>query len=190
VIWGNGTAGTWVYTATNNGGTNSFSGSAYGQVPGGQDLAVGTYNDTIAATLSYRLTSGGPWLTRPPVNIPVTMTVQAECRVNTFNLSFGNYSPLNATPVNQNGVVNIYCTRGTPATFALDNGANAAGAQKRMASGANRLNYTATLSAGSGTSTSNVTPIGNGIALNGSIPATQDVVPGNYIDTLQVVVNY
>jgi spore coat protein U-like protein len=189
-IWGNGTGGTSTYSWFNFGGTNDYSGSAYGTVPGAQDLAPGAYTDTFQAVLSYRPWGGGATTTLPGVNIVVSMTVQAECRVNTFNLTFGNYDPLAGAALNQNGVVNIYCTRNTPATFALDNGANALGAQKRMASGANRLNYTATLASGSGTATSSLTPIGNGIALNGSIPPSQDVPVGNYVDTLQVVVNY
>jgi spore coat protein U-like protein len=191
-IWGDGTAGTSIYTFFNLFGTNSFSGSAYGQVPGGQDLAPGLYTDTLTVTLSYRPNGGGAWVNRPGVALQVRMTVTAECRASTFNLTFGNYNPLLGTPVNQSTTVQIYCTRTTPATFALDNGANASGAQKRMRvpATANYLNYTATLASAGGTSTSTLVPINNGVTLNGSIPGSQDVNVGNYIDTLQVVVNY
>jgi spore coat protein U-like protein len=192
-IWGDGTGGTGIFTWFNFGGTNNYSGFAYGTVFGGQDLAPGSYSDTIIATLSWRPGiggGGGGWTTLPGVAIPVSMTVPSECRINTFSLSFGNYNPFNAGPVNQSTVVNVYCTRTTPATFALDNGANPLGAQKRMRSGVDYLNYTATLASNSGVSTSSLVPIGNGITLNGSIPASQDAPVGNFVDTLQVIVNY
>ncbi len=189
-IWGDGTAGTGIYTFFNFAGTNNFSGSAYGTVFGAQDLAPGAYSDTITAILAYRPNAGGAWISLPGVSIPISMNVTAECRVNTFNLAFGNYNPLNVAAVNASATLNIYCTRSTPATFSLDNGANASGVQKRMVSGANFLNYTATLASGSGTSTSTLVPIGNGITLNGTIPASQDASIGSYIDTLQVLVNY
>lgn len=189
-VWGDGTAGTFTYVGINFGGTNNYSGSAYGTVPGAQDLAPGVYADTIQAILSYRPWPAGATTTLPGVNIPISMSVTAECRVNTFNLFFPAYSPLSGAATNQNSVVNVYCTRTTPATFALNNGANPLGLQKRMAVGGNFLNYTATLASAAGVSASSLTPIGNGITLNGSIPPGQDVPIGAYIDTLQVVVNY
>lgn len=191
-IWGNNTGGTIVYAATSGGGTTSYSGSAYGNVPGGQDLAPGAYSDSITAILRHRPAGGGAWTTLPGVAIPISMTVSAECRINTFNLTFGAYNPFTVTALPQSTTVNIYCTRSTPATFSLNNGANFLGVQKRMRSGAtaNYLDYTATLASGSGTATSSLVPIGNGIPLNGSIPAAQDATVGAYQDTLQVTVNY
>jgi spore coat protein U-like protein len=189
-IWGDGTAGTSIYAWFNFGGTNNYSGNAYGFVPGGQDLAQGAYSDTITANLRYRPLAGGAWINVPGVAIPISMNVAAECRVNTFNLTFGTYNPFNAAPLNAAGTVQVYCTRNTPVTLALDNGANPSGPQKRMRTGANYLNYSATLAFTTGTSTSSIVPIRNGIALNGTVPPGQDAAPGNYIDTLQVVVNY
>jgi spore coat protein U-like protein len=192
MVWGNATGGTSTYTFVNNGGPNTYSGFAYGQVPGGQDLAPGLYTDTLNVTLSFRPTSGGATTNLAPLGLGIRMTVVAECRADVFNLTFGNYSPLAVGALNQSSQVRIYCTRSTPATFTLNAGANALGAQKRMRSGTLYLDYTATLASGSGTSTSTLVPIGNGINLAGSIPAAQDATASAtpYTDTLQVVINY
>jgi spore coat protein U-like protein len=189
-VWGDGTAGTIQYAFTNTGGPNLYSGSAYGTVPGAQDLAPGVYTDTLAVTMAYRPTGGGAWVSLPPVMLGVRMIVTSECRADTFNLIFGNYDPFSGAALNQSGTVKVYCTKSTPATFSLDNGANPSGAQKRMAVGASFLNYSATLASASGTSTTSLAPIGGGITLNGSVPTAQDVPIGSYIDTLQVLVNY
>jgi spore coat protein U-like protein len=191
-IWGDGTAATFQYAFTNNGGPNTYSGFAYGQVPGAQDLAPGIYNDSLTVTMAYRPSSGGAWTNLPGVAMPIKIAVVAECRADTFNIGFGNYSPLNVAAVPGPTTVKVYCTKNTPATWALDNGANASGVQKRMINTANFLSYTATLANGGGTSTTSLTPIGGGVLLNASIPAGQDLpaLAGSYLDTLQVVINY
>jgi spore coat protein U-like protein len=48
--WGN-TVGTDTFSSTGNGLAQSF--SVYGQIPAGQFVAPGTYNDTIIATITY-----------------------------------------------------------------------------------------------------------------------------------------
>jgi spore coat protein U-like protein len=190
-IYGDNTGGTFAYTASNpSGTTNNYSGTVYANSPASQDLAPGLYNDSLIATLSYQLTSGGTVTTLAGVTVPVSMTVVSQCRVDTFNLTFGPYNPFAVAPLNQTSQVKVYCTKTTPATLSLDNGVNVSGAQKRMISGATYLNYTATLATTSATSTSSLVPLGGGITLNGSVPAAQDVKVGSYIDTLQVLVNY
>ena len=191
-IYGDGTNGTFQYITANGSGTNSYSGTVYGNAPAGQDLAPGAYTDSLIATLSYKLTNGtGGTTTQPGVTIPVSMTVISECRVDTFNLTFGPYNPFTVTALAQTSQVKVYCTKTTPATLSLDNGVNSSGAQKRMISGgASYLNYTATLATTAATSTSSLIPLGGGITLNGTVPASQDVKVGSYIDTLQVLVNY
>lgn len=192
LIWGNASAGTFQYAFTNTGGPNTYSGFAYGQVPGAQDLAPGIYNDSLTVTLAYRLSSGGAWTNLAGVAMAIKLTVVAECRADIFNIGFGNYSPLNVAAVPGSTTVKVYCTKNTPATWALDNGSNASGLQKRMVNTANFLNYTATLASGGGTATTSLAPIGGGVALNASIPAGQDLpaLAGSYLDTLQVVINY
>jgi spore coat protein U-like protein len=190
IIWGDGTGGSTKDGGTINGGTATV--TEYGNVPLSQDLAPGAYTDSLTVTMAYQPTGGGAWVTAPGTTMTVTMTVGPVCRADTFALPFGAYSPLNAVALPGASTVKVYCTKTTPATFALDNGANALGVQKRMVNAGNFLNYTATLASGSGTSTSSLVPIGGGIALTGSIPPLQDVPAAAtaYIDTLQVVVNY
>ena len=191
LIWGDGTGGSNKDPFTNV-GTQTWTITEYGRVPAAQDLAPGIYNDSLTVTVAYKNTGGGPLTTLPGVAMPVRMTVGTECRADVFNLAFPAYSPLSAVAVAGASTVKVYCTKTTPATFALDNGSNAIGVQKRMVNAGNFLNYTATLASGAGVSGTSLAPIGGGIALTGSIPAGQDLPAAatSYLDTLQVVVNY
>ncbi|HYM59843.1 MAG TPA: spore coat protein U domain-containing protein, partial [Thermoanaerobaculia bacterium] len=138
----------------------------------------------------YQKTSGGAWTNITPITMSVNIVVAAKCKVDAFSLAFGNYNPFVGALV-RTSTVNVYCTKGTTATsITLDNGANWSGSTRRMISGANYLNYTASLSATSATATATQTPILNGITLTGTITAGQDPPVGSYIDTLQVTVNY
>jgi spore coat protein U-like protein len=192
-VWGDSNAGSYTYENYNSTpGNKDFTDYIYGIMPFGQDLAVGSYTDTILATLSYSNAPGGPFTALPAVSIAVTANVVRECRVDTFNLVFGNYNPLAAIATTATSAVKVYCTKGTaPLSVALDNGANVLGTQPRMVSGAGSyLNYNPSLGSTTGSSTSSLVPISSGFALNGTIPALQDVSVGSYIDTLQALVNY
>ena len=56
-IWGDGTGGSYYSTSSialsHTTRTASSSGTMYGQVPAGQDVAPGTYLDTITVTVNY-----------------------------------------------------------------------------------------------------------------------------------------
>lgn len=52
-VWGNGTNGTYHYTATLSSGTHVLTLTVYGTIPAGQDVAVGSYTDTITVTISF-----------------------------------------------------------------------------------------------------------------------------------------
>jgi spore coat protein U-like protein len=190
LVYGDNTGGTFAYTGSNGSGTNNYSGTVYANSPASQDLAPGSYNDSLIATLSYQFNGSGAVTTLAGKTIPVSMTVISECRVDTFNLTFGPYNPFTVIALAQTSQVKVYCTKTTPATLSLDNGVNFSGVQKRMISGGSLLNYTATLATTSASSTSSLIPLGGGITLNGTVPASQDVKVGSYIDTLQVLVNY
>jgi spore coat protein U domain-containing protein, fimbrial subunit CupE1/2/3/6 len=191
-IWGDASGGSVSYDVYNSSPQNKdFNDSMYGIAPPGGDMAAGTYTDTVIAVLSYSNNPNGPFNTLPGVAITVQMIVVAECRVDAFNLDFGTYNPFALSAVNQSSLLKVYCTKNSaPTSVVLNNGSNPLGTQKRMSSGANFLNYTASLGSTSGTSTSSLVPIVGGFAINGSVPAQQDVAVGGYTDTLVATVNY
>ena len=192
-VWGDTTAGSVSYEVFNSMPQNqTFSGNMYGIMPASQDLPAGTYTDTLFATLQYSTSSTGPWNSLAAVTVTVSATVSAECRVDAFNLDFGNYNPFNASAVNQSTLLKVYCTKNSaPTSVALNNGAFPLGTQKRMMSVAGVfLNYNAALGSSSGSSTSSLIPINGGFALNGTLAAQQDVAVGPYQDTLVASVNY
>ena len=119
------------------------------------------------------------------------MTVNPECRVDAFNLDFGTYNPFSVAAINQSSLLRVYCTRTTVANIVLNNGSFPLGLQKRMREGGGTfLNYNASLPVTSGTSTSILVPVAAGFNVNGTVPATQDAVVSNYLDTLVATVNY
>ncbi|HEY3052954.1 MAG TPA: spore coat protein U domain-containing protein [Thermoanaerobaculia bacterium] len=192
-IWGNTTGGSVTYDAYNSTPqSKDFIDNIYGIAPASQDPAAGTYTDTVFATLSYSNNLGGPYNPVAPVAIAVSMTVLAECRVDSFNLNFGSYNPFNVAALAQSTLLKVYCTKNSsPTSVALNNGSFPLGAQKRMISpGGVFLSYNAALGSTAGSSTSSLIPINGGFALNGNVPAQQDVDVGSYLDTLVATVNY
>ena len=205
LIWGDGTGGSTTYAQFNSTpGDKSFADSIYGAMPvlmATADPLPGTYKDTVTATLSWG--SGQP----DPRQFTIQAIIQPECKVNTFTLSFGTYDPLvvnAATPLDASTLINVYCTRTTPATVSLDNGSNLSAGTRRLKSGASFLNYDIfkdathgtvwnTANINGGTSTSRFTALGpgsGGFTAYGRVIAGQDVTTGTYYDTVQATVNY
>jgi spore coat protein U-like protein len=191
-IWGDTTGGVTydVYNSTPS--NKDFIDNMYGIMPNSQDLPAGTYTDTLFATLQYSNNPTGPWNSLAAVSVTVSATVLAECRVDSFNIDFGNYNPFTVAAVNQSTLFKVYCTKNSaPTSVTLNSGSFPLGAQKRMMSGAGAfLNYTAALGSTAGSSTSSLVPINAGFALNGVLAAQQDVATGLYQDTLVASVNY
>jgi spore coat protein U-like protein len=187
-IWGDNSGGSISYEIFNGTpGDKLFTDFIYGILPAAQDLAVGTYTDTVFATLSWNGGAGS----RPPIAITVTMTVTPECRVDAFALDFGSYDPFAGAAVNQSTALKVYCTKNTAASVVLNNGSFPLGAQRRMMSpGGVFLNYDAALPSSSGTSTSCLVPVLGGFNVNGTVAALQDADVGAYTDTLVATVNY
>jgi spore coat protein U domain-containing protein, fimbrial subunit CupE1/2/3/6 len=52
-IWGDGTGGTLEYGPFGVSNNQTVTLTVYGQIPAGQDLPAGTYNDTITATVNF-----------------------------------------------------------------------------------------------------------------------------------------
>ena len=49
IVWGNSVASEWARRAR----AHRFSLTIYGQIPGGQNRASGTYNDTVTASVDF-----------------------------------------------------------------------------------------------------------------------------------------
>lgn len=52
-IWGDGSSGTQVYSASNPPSNQDVTVTVYGRLPARQDVPVGSYADTIVVTISY-----------------------------------------------------------------------------------------------------------------------------------------
>jgi spore coat protein U-like protein len=78
--WGN-TVGTDTVAGTGDGSAQTI--YIYPQAPGGQNVAPGTYNDTITVTVNY---TGGTVTT----TFSVTATVMAACQISAASINFGN----------------------------------------------------------------------------------------------------
>jgi spore coat protein U-like protein len=204
-ILGNGSGGTFTLSKTMALADRDLIVNVYGQIPINQDVPASSpslYIDQITVTIIW--SGGSKSDTR---TFQVQARVDPECIVATAPLAFGSYDPVSAnatTPLDGTGTVNVYCTPGTAATVLLDLGSNASGSTRQMLGpSANLLQYEIYRNAGrtliwgstiptanSGTSTSINTAINNGFSAYGRIPAGQDVIFGNYSDSVLVTVNY
>ena len=204
-IWGDATGGSTVYAKYNSTpGNKDFADSIFASMPvlpANSDPLPGTYKDTITATLSWGAAR------TDARQFTVQVVIQPECIVKTFTLPFGNYDPVSVhktTDLTAQTVVNVYCTRTTPATVSLDNGMSFSAGTRRLKNGASFLNYDIFKDAAfgtvwnaanlnSGTSTSHTVALGpgaGGFRAYGRILAGQDVATGTYYDTVQATVNY
>ena len=130
----------------------------------------------------------------------VTATVLNSCSVTATDLAFGSYDPASATDKQGASTITVNCTLGTAYDFGLNNGTNASGSTRRMASGAARLSYqvykdvAGTQVLGAVSNALGVTGIGTGVgvplAIYGVIPKTQNVTAGSYSDVIIVTVDY
>lgn len=201
IVIGDGSGGTTsrvVFNSTPQ--DKDYTDIVYGKVVEGSDVAAGTYTDTVTAFLSWGNGSAS-------ATFQVTVVVVPECTISAAALNFGAYDPVvanAATPLDSTSGVDVYCTKGTASTIGLGNGLNFAGGTRRLRSaGGSLLDYglftnsarsTAWLSAApnvvSGTSTSKLTPVGNGLVVYGRVAAGQDPTAGVHSDTVQATVNY
>ena len=53
VIWGDGTSGTQTYTDANPPNNRNIVVTIYGRIPAGQDVAAGSYSDTVTAIINF-----------------------------------------------------------------------------------------------------------------------------------------
>ena len=162
----------------------------------------------FATAASAALLAGGPVsAATTTTTFQVSATVLKTCSVAATALAFGNYTP-GAGQATGTSTVNVFCTKTTPFTVALNGGATTGGtvAQRLLGLGANTLQYNLfTTNAyatvwGDGTGTS-VTQSGAGAGLGSAVGLTvygqlpdnatnQGAVPGAYTDTITVTVTY
>lgn len=149
--------------------------------------------------------------TAGPVNFTVSAAVANFCTVSAANVAFGTVNA-GAAATNTASSVTLTCNKGvTVSSVALNNGANASGAQKRMVGGAEFLNYNIDVPTGSTFSTcpaAGAGPEWNGtntivatslftaaggakpITICASIPALQFPTGQSYSDTVTVTATY
>jgi spore coat protein U-like protein len=142
----------------------------------------------------------------------VTANVINNCKVDTFDLTFGDYDPVVANdtaPLDATAVVNVYCTKGAKfLTLELDNGLyydGVSGNRQMDLAGVlvEKLQYqiyrttvaggvwnTTNTVAAVANSTGKNNPIDGGYTAYGRVFAGQDVSAGLYEDTVIATVNF
>jgi spore coat protein U-like protein len=149
----------------------------------------------LAATPAYAATD--------TANLGVSAEVISNCEVSTTPVAFGNVNVVSGSNVDATGGLSVTCTTGTAweATADAGLGTGATLASRKMADGAELLNYALYTNAGrttvwgDGDVTSSFSDTGNGAAqastIYARIPAGQTSVPvGSYADTVTVTVTY
>lgn len=143
-------------------------------------------------------------------NMTVQMTITASCTINATTLDFGTNAgtSLVAANIDASTSASVTCTNGSPYAISMDNGANVSGAQRRMKSGANFVNYNlfvdsgrsnawTTASSNSTCSSANSCYLGTGsgaaqsIPIYGRVPAIGSApATGSYSDTVTMTITY
>jgi spore coat protein U-like protein len=139
-------------------------------------------------------------------SLQVTANVIKNCTISTAPISFGAYDPVTANsaqPLDGIGTITITCTRGVSAHIALGNGANPAGAVRRMGQGASSsfLAYQIYKDASRteiwGNDFSNNLDVPTAPSVDprtytayGRIPGAQDANVGSYVDVVLATVNF
>lgn len=138
-------------------------------------------------------------------SLTVDATVTANCSVTTTAVSFGSVNVLSGTNADAPGGLSVTCTNGTAWSASADAGVGtgASLATRKMASGANLLNYalytdsarTTVWGDAATTATVKFSGTGTGAAqastIYGRIASGQTSVPaGSYADTVTVTVTY
>lgn len=114
----------------------------------GQTVSAGTYQGVMTLNLYYSICAVGligcstNQVGNLLMTLTVNMTVSNDCTTITApNIAFGSAPVAKSFPTISQSI-GVTCTKGYAYTVGIDNGANASGTQRRMASGAtNRLSY-------------------------------------------------
>ena len=155
------------------------------------------------------LTSARMILATALVSMAVPDMARAVCQINLSTLNFGNYDPLETSPVDSVGNLTYFCSQPVPiVTITIDRNGAGNMLNRRMnnnSSGqdADALLYNIYLDAartaiwGDGTRGSQIWSAPNpavrtriNVPIYGRIPAGQNVGVGGYGDTLTITINY
>lgn len=164
------------------------------------------YQLTAVAAVLAAIGTASPALAQTATStLDVSATVTANCTVGTSPVAFGNVDVTSGSNIDGTGGVSIVCTSGTAWATSADAGAGtgASLATRKMANGANLLNYvlytdssrTSVWGDGVGGTTSTFSGTGSGSAQASTIYARvssgQTSLPaGSYADTVTVTVSY
>lgn len=164
-------------------------------------------NKVLKSAIILSLAFSGPAMSAPSFStatIPVSATVIDSCSVSATALSFGNYNPLSASPIDTSGTVTALCTIGTAFTISLNEGigpgATVTGRKLSLGDGVS-IDYSIYADAnrttiwGDGTNGTSVqTGFGVGSNLDfsiyGRLPGAQLAPIGVYSDTITVTISY
>ena len=132
------------------------------------------------------------------------ITAAAQCTITTMPINFGTYLPFSSTPMASTGTVTVGCRLYGPYAISLSAGAHSGGtfSDRRMRHATSYMSYqlytnashTTVWGDGSG-GTTFVTGFCSGVCSNpytvyAQVAARQLVRPGNYADTITVMVNF
>jgi spore coat protein U-like protein len=134
----------------------------------------------------------------------VTATVIDVCAVSAGNLGFGTYNPISGSALDGTSTITVTCTLGTPYHVRLSAGANGGGVTTRKmlrtAGGSETLDYALyrdsnrTNNWGQTDNTDTLdqsgTGVSQGVTVYGRIPASTNVPPASYSDTVTVTISY
>ncbi len=137
--------------------------------------------------------------------IQVSASVRRNCLITTQPLAYGAYDPVgtNATsPLDATAAIQLTCTKGTTAQIGLDPGANGQGTIRRLTNGATGFmtyelyqdsgHSVVWTNTGSGIVDAGAAPDKNPrpFTVYGRIAGGQDVIVGNYTDSVVATVNF
>lgn len=156
----------------------------------------------VLGLLATLMDAGTAQATEATTTFAVSATVLSTCLVAATPLAFGNYDPTSGSPLDAANTVTATCTTGTPYNIGLDAGTDtgATVASRKMAYGANLLNYSLyqetgrttvwgnTIGTDTVSATAGATPTGH--TVYGRVFSGQNVPAGLYADTINVTLTY
>jgi spore coat protein U-like protein len=145
-VWGDGTAGTakvsGSFTVSGGAGNSgSQTQTVYGLIGAPQNVTATAYATASPITVTVSATNPGDFATTT-TTFNTNASVAAQCNVSAANLSFGAINPL-SSQVDATTALTVNCTKNSPYTVGLNAGTTSGAtiAQRKMANGADIMNY-------------------------------------------------